>query len=125
MSRVRGAFLLALILAPTVASALYKRPYRKHRRVVTASWYRAAGRHHTTANGETMHNSSFTAAHRTMPFGTKLKVTNVHNGKSAVVLVNDRGPFAKGRSLDVSPAAARKLQFTRQGTAPVIVHRVK
>jgi rare lipoprotein A len=53
-----------------------------------------------------------TAAHRTLPFGTKVKVTNRHNGRSVVVTINDRGPFVRGRVIDVTPAAARVLGFS-------------
>jgi rare lipoprotein A len=56
-----------------------------------------------------------TAAHRTLPFGTRLKVTNKKNGKSVVVRINDRGPFVKGRVLDLSKAAANELGFIRSG----------
>jgi rare lipoprotein A len=55
---------------------------------------------------------ALTAAHRTLPFGTKVKVTNRHNGRSVVVTINDRGPFVRGRVIDVTPAAARVLGFS-------------
>jgi len=70
-----------------------------------------------TANGEKFDMDAMTAAHRAFPFGTRLRVTNLDNGRSVVVRVNDRGPFAKGRILDVSRAAARKLEMTGKGTA--------
>jgi rare lipoprotein A len=62
-----------------------------------------------TASGETMHSGDMTAAHRTLPFGTKVTVVNHNNGRSAVVRINDRGPFVRGRVMDLSPAAARVL----------------
>jgi rare lipoprotein A len=62
---------------------------------------------------------ALTAAHRTLPFGTKVKVTNKHNGHSVVVTINDRGPFVRGRVIDVTPAAARVLGFS--GLAQVTV----
>lgn len=68
-----------------------------------------------------MNPQAMTAAHRTLPFGTKVKVTNKINGKSVVVRINDRGPFIKGRIIDVSKAAAAKLGIIRRGHAPVCV----
>lgn len=75
-----------------------------------------------TANGERFDGSSMTAAHRTLPFGTKLRVT--YRGKSVVVRVNDRGPFIRGRSLDLSHAAARKIGMDTAGVAKVCVEEV-
>jgi rare lipoprotein A len=66
----------------------------------------------TTSSGERFVSDKLTAAHRTLPFGTMVRVTNVNNGHSVVVRINDRGPFNKGRIIDVSPAAARVLQFS-------------
>jgi rare lipoprotein A len=62
-----------------------------------------------TANGEHMNSAAMTAAHRTLPFGTKVTVTNNHNGHSVVVRINDRGPFVRGRVIDLSPAAAQAI----------------
>lgn len=72
-----------------------------------------------TANGEYAKASGLTAAHRTLPFGTMVKVTNQRTGRSVVVRINDRGPFVAGRIIDVTPAAARALGFS--GLAPVTV----
>jgi len=72
-----------------------------------------------TASGERYDRSRLTAAHKTLPFGTKLKVTHAHNGKSVVVRVNDRGPTQAGRILDLSPAAARALGIRANGMAEV------
>jgi rare lipoprotein A len=72
-----------------------------------------------TASGEHAHPDGFTAAHRSLPFGTKVRVTNRRNGRSVVVRINDRGPFVRGRLIDVSPAAARALGFS--GTTAVLV----
>lgn len=69
-----------------------------------------------TASGEIFDKGAMTAAHRTLPFGTRLKVTNLSNGKSVVVTVNDRGPFAHSRILDLSPAAAREIGMIGKGT---------
>ena len=74
----------------------------------------------TTANGEKFDNSHLTAAHPTLPLGTKAKVTNLKNGKSVDVRINDRGPYAKGRDIDLSQGAAKKLDITtKSGIAPV------
>ena len=72
-----------------------------------------------TANGEAFNLNAMTAAHPSLPFGTKLRVTNVSNGRSVVVRINDRGPFVPGRVVDVSVAAAEKLGMTDPGTAKV------
>jgi rare lipoprotein A len=72
---------------------------------------------HDTASGERMNPADMTAAHRTLPFGTKVTVVNRSNGRSAVVRINDRGPFVHGRVIDLSPAAARALGV--DGLAPV------
>ena len=64
-----------------------------------------------TANGERAQPSGFTAAHRTLPFGTRVRVTNKSNGRSVVVRINDRGPFVRGRVIDLTPAAARAIGF--------------
>lgn len=81
-----------------------------------ASWYALGSR---TASGEPMRAANLTAAHRSLRFGTKVKVTNRRNGKSVVVRINDRGPFVRGRVLDVSRAAARNLGMISSGTAKV------
>src|SRR4249919_4064986 len=65
-----------------------------------------------TASGQKLNPQALTAAHRTLPFGTKVTVTNKHNGHSVVVTINDRGPFVRGRIIDLSPAAARALGFS-------------
>ena len=84
-----------------------------------ASYYgdELAGR--PTASGETFDPDNLTAAHRTLPLGTRLRVTNTRNGESVVVRVNDRGPFAKRRVLDLSKGAAKQIGMLRSGTARV------
>ena len=83
-----------------------------------ASWYAL---HSRTASGEMMNPSAMTAAHRSLPFGTKVLVENLSNGKAVVVRINDRGPFIKGRIIDVSKAAASVLGMLGSGTARVKV----
>ena len=75
-----------------------------------------------TANGERFDGSSLTAAHRSLPFGTKLRVT--YRGKSVVVRINDRGPFVRGRQLDLSKAAASRIGLIRAGVGRVCVERL-
>lgn len=81
-----------------------------------ASYYGYGGR---TANGERHSASAMTAAHRSLPFNTKVRVTNKANGRSVVVRINDRGPFVKGRIIDVSTAVAEELGFRSRGVARV------
>lgn len=81
-----------------------------------ASWYAL---HSRTASGERMNPSALTAAHKTLPLGSQVKVTNLHNKRSVVVRINDRGPFVKGRMIDLSKAAAAKLGFVSAGHARV------
>lgn len=81
-----------------------------------ASWYALTSK---TASGEYANPAKMTAAHRSIRFGKKIKVKNMRNGKSVILRVNDRGPFIKGRVLDVTKAAARKLGFVNSGTTRV------
>ena len=76
-----------------------------------------------TASGEVTGPNGLTAAHRTLPFGTKVRVTNARNGKMVVVRITDRGPYGRGRIIDVSRAAARELDMIDSGTAMVSVVR--
>ena len=86
-----------------------------------ASWYGAAFHGKKTANGETYDMNALTAAHRTLPMPSFVRVTNLGNGRSIVLKVNDRGPFAKGRIIDISRRGAQLLGFQEQGTAKVRV----
>jgi rare lipoprotein A len=79
---------------------------------------------HRTASGETMNPGAMTAAHRTLPFGTEVTVFNHSNGRSAVVRINDRGPFVRGRVIDLSPAAARALGVDGLAKVSLSVGRV-
>lgn len=85
------------------------------------TWY--GGRHHggPTASGERFDKNAMTAAHKTLPMHTRVRVTNKRNGKSVVVRINDRGPYGKGRIIDVSEAAARRLDMIDAGVVPVRV----
>jgi rare lipoprotein A len=84
-----------------------------------ASFYGAAHDGKTTADGDTFDQRAFTAAHRTLPFGTVLRVTNLSNGKMVKVKINDRGPMIDGRIIDLSAAAARALDMERKGITKV------
>jgi len=88
-----------------------------------ASFYAMKFSGRKTASGERLHHDSLTCAHRTYPFGTQLKVTNPANGRNVIVRVTDRGPYVKGRIIDLSVRAARELGIISQGIAPVIVER--
>jgi rare lipoprotein A len=90
-----------------------------------ASWYGGKFQGRPTANGEIFDTNKFTAAHRTLPFGTHVKVTNLRNGKSTVVRINDRGPFIQGRIIDLSKAAAEAIGMIDTGTAPVSIEVVE
>lgn len=84
-----------------------------------ASFYSKGYRHHRTADGERFHPGRRTAASRDLPFGTRVWVTNLDNGKRVKVRINDRGPFVKDRIIDLSRKAARRLDMIRAGVAPV------
>ena len=86
-----------------------------------ASYYSSGSR---TANGEHFNPNGRTAAHRSLPFGTRLRVTNVSNGRSVVVRVNDRGPFIHGRVLDLSRGAAKVIGMVAAGTASITMARI-
>lgn len=116
MTTIRNAFLVASLL--TVAAISTGEANANAAQCGRASWYALTSR---TASGERMNPSAMTAAHRSLPFGTKIKVTNKKNGKSLVLRINDRGPFIKGRILDVSKAAANQLGFIGSGHTSVCV----
>ena len=80
---------------------------------------------HITAGGKKFSSNALTAAHRTYPMGTKLKLTNTANDKTVEVVVNDRGPFVKGREISVTRRAARQLGFVKEGIATVLIQEVR
>lgn len=84
-----------------------------------ASWYGPGFHGRRTANGERFNTWAYTAAHRSLPFGTEVRVTNLSNGQAVVVRINDRGPYIGGRVIDLSKAAAQAIGMIRSGTAPV------
>lgn len=89
-----------------------------------ASYYSSRLEGRRTASGEIYRQNLFTCAHKSLPWGTRLRVTNLENGKSVVVRVNDRGPFVRGRIVDLSRAAARKLGILRSGHAKVRIQQM-
>lgn len=97
-------------------------PLRNHNGFVeegTASWYGPKFHGRKTSNGEIFDMYALTAAHKTLPLGVSVRVTNLANGRQVVVRVNDRGPFVAGRIIDLSYAAAKELDMIEAGTAPV------
>ncbi len=86
-----------------------------------ASWYGGKFHGRKTASGERYDMNKLTAAHKTLPFGTRVRVTNLDTGRKVVVRINDRGPFVRGRIIDLSRAAARKVDMIQAGTARVLV----
>lgn len=113
-----GAFLFLLLAAPAIAqSELLKLE-------AVASYYGDEFNGRPTSSGELFDMSDLTAAHKTLPFGTILEVTNLGNGKKVTVRVNDRGPFVANRELDVSKAAAETLGMIATGTARVSIRKL-
>jgi peptidoglycan lytic transglycosylase len=92
-----------------------------HHSTIKASYYYSG---HRTANGERFNPNGFTAASRTLPFGTRLHVTNPATGRSVIVRINDRGPYIAGRNLDLARGAAAALGMIRPGTANLEVARL-
>ena len=119
--------LLPLSIAVTVGCAsVGARPGALDRpaEIGYASYYSRSFHGQTTASGSTFDRRGLTAAHRTLPFGTRVRVTNLRNRRSVIVTITDRGPFRRGRVIDLSPRAARTLGFLRRGIARVRVEVV-
>lgn len=105
-----GNSLKKIFIASVFAIAVTAIPVAASAQSGVASIYAYAGGR--TASGERVSPGALTAAHRTLPFGTMVRVTNERNGRSVVVRINDRGPFVRGRVIDVTPAAAHALGFS-------------
>ncbi len=88
-----------------------------------ASWYGEKFHGRKTANGESFNMNAMTAAHRTLPFGTKVEVTDLDSGKKVIVRINDRGPYSGGRIIDLSKKAASKLGIIKKGVARVHIKK--
>jgi rare lipoprotein A len=89
-----------------------------------ASWYGPGFNGHRAASGEIFNQNAMTAAHRSLPFGTKLRVTDQRTGNAVVVTINDRGPFVGRRIIDLSAGAASKLGFRNRGTTSVCIEQI-
>ena len=113
----RGMILLVASISACQFSPTHLTPSAAGQTGVASVYSHESGS--ATASGQRLDGEAFTAAHRT-PFGTKVKVTNKSNGRSVVVTINDRGPFVRGRVIDVTPAAARLLGFS--GLAQVAIN---
>jgi len=100
---------------PIIATAIDRSAKPKPYQIGTASWYGEDFQGKQTASGEPYDMYDMTAAHLTLPIGSYVRVTNLHNGRAVVVRVNDRGPIIPGRIIDVSYGAAQALQFTDKG----------
>jgi rare lipoprotein A len=122
-ARIRLApYALAAALALPLVSAITG-PAAAFTQTGVASYYGPELHGRRTASGERFNKEALTAAHRTAPFGSRLKVTNLVNGRSVMVRVNDRGPFVRGRIVDVSQGAARQIGMQGRGVARVRIER--
>lgn len=117
------AMLAALVLSACAPYQARRHPI-DYRAVGEASWYGPGFHGRKTANGEKYNQRALTAAHPTLPLGTSVKVTNLENDKSVVVRINDRGPFVRGRIIDLSKGAAEKLGIVGAGTAEVAIDAI-
>ena len=106
---LKKTLFVSTLLVSTVATLVVALPSVASAQSGIASVYGYGGR---TASGERMTPGALTAAHRTLPFGTMVRVTNTGTGRSVVVRINDRGPFVRGRVIDLTPAAAHALGFS-------------
>lgn len=118
---IAGAVLMFILALPSCAPYHARHKPVKYSDTGIASWYGPGFAGRKTANGERFNPNALTAAHRKLPFGTSVKVTNLSNDKSIVVRINDRGPFIRGRIIDLSKRAAQKIGLTKTGTAKVKV----
>ncbi|HAA46354.1 MAG: lipoprotein A [Halomonas sp. 54_146] len=112
---------LAAVLASSAANSAFAHDTSTETQEGIASFYSDRFQGATTASGEPFDQQALTAAHPSLPFGTKVLVTRPDTGQEVEVLINDRGPFVKGRIIDLSKRAAVKLGMLRRGTAPVMV----
>jgi rare lipoprotein A len=119
---VLPALLVAAWLAPSAAEARVHHFHHTAQGAGVASWYGPGFHGHRTANGERFNTGALTAAHRSLPFGTRVRVTCGRTGRSVVVRINDRGPYAFGRIIDLSYASARAIGMT--GTDRVTLARL-
>ncbi|NWF56465.1 MAG: septal ring lytic transglycosylase RlpA family protein [Syntrophaceae bacterium] len=122
-------WVLLLLLAACAPKKITYPPYEpgkeiRYRETGIASWYGEDFHGRKTANGETYDMHAMTAAHRTLPFNTRVRVTNLDNGRKTELRINDRGPFVPGRIIDLSRSGAKELEMLGPGTAKVLVEAV-
>ena len=115
-------FIAVLVLG---GSSLAMLPLTASAETVTCSFYATRYNGRRTASGQRFSSNALTAAHKTLPLGTRVKLTNPKNNHSVIVRVNDRGPFVKGRDISVTRRAARRLGFTRAGVAQLDMETMK
>lgn len=127
--KLLGIGVLAAVMPLSPLFALKRRPRPENKTHAVhqvqygiASWYGGHDQGRLMACGEPFDEHEMIAAHRTLPLGSKVRVTNLRNGRSVVVKIKDRGPGVTGRVIDVSKAAARKLHFVGLGLTPVKIH---
>jgi rare lipoprotein A len=114
-------FLFGIILLITICSCHRKAYSEGGKETGLASYYAESYNGKKTANGEIYNSSKMTAAHKKLPFGTKVKVKNLSNGKTVKVRINDRGPFVEGRIIDLTREAADKLGMLTKGVTKVTI----
>lgn len=114
----------ALVLIFSFFLPLSSLSFERYIQYGNASWYGRKFHGKKTASGERFNKQNFTGAHKLLPFGTIIRVTNLRNGKDVYVRINDRGPFVSGRIVDISRAAAEAIGFRKRGVAKVRVEVV-
>jgi rare lipoprotein A len=123
---IKKLFILSLITISLQGcsniSNIFNSPPLVEEHTTKASWYDQG---YKTASGARFNPKSLTAAHKEYPFGTLVKITNPANNKTVVAMINDRGPFIKGRELDVSKQVAIELNFIKKGVTTVTYHKLK
>jgi len=118
------ALLVGILLLGATTAAAAEQGRSLGARIGQASWYGAAFHRRQTASGELFDLHRMTCAHRTLPLGTTVRVTNLLNGRSVLVTITDRGPFRRHRDIDVSYGAARVLDMVQRGVARVLIEPV-
>ncbi|MBC9252167.1 hypothetical protein A9179_17990 [Pseudomonas alcaligenes] len=121
--RIAFALFAALLLSACASQGVVD-PHG-YRAEGQASWYGAKHQGRKTASGERFDQDALTAAHRELPFGTRVQVTNLSNNKRVIVRINDRGPTSRKRLIDLSQQAAKQLDMLRAGVAPVRVEALE
>jgi rare lipoprotein A len=124
LTTIKNYLLILLTLSLVACSSQSPKQFRyssAHQETGKASYYADKYQSRQTASGELFDQRANTAAHKTLPFGTRVKVTNVDNGRSVIVRINDRGPFVRGRIIDLSKSAFSAIANTRAGVVRVVV----